>query len=381
METCRLTSSHLRLGVPLPGHVYDANGQLLLSKNQVLDSQQQLDRLLARGLYVEMAVFEAHYSRPASTPAQAPDEGKRFDPFLVRNTLRLGLGRLLHSALAGAASRTQIVDFAASVEACVDTDADGAIAACLLDRQDDARGPAHSLDTAILVTLLARRLGWSDARRRSAVCAALTMNVGMLETQQRLAHQPTSLTAAQREQLHRHPEASLAALARLGVDDPVWQGAVGEHHERPGGKGYPHASQQPCSESQLLRLADVFFARASARADRRALAPAQVMRTLFADEADGPCTPLVAALVSTLGLYPPGSFVSLASGEIAVVFRQGAGARTPLAAAVTNAGGVPIMQPVRRDTDRPTHAIVGTLTPDLVKVGYDLGMLWLGKRG
>ena len=125
METCRLTSSHLRLGVPLPGHVYDANGQLLLSKNQVVDSQQQLDRLLARGLYVEMAVFEAHYSRPASTPAQAPDEGKRFDPFLVRNTLRLGLGRLLHSALAGAASRTQIVDFAASVEACVDTDADG----------------------------------------------------------------------------------------------------------------------------------------------------------------------------------------------------------------------------------------------------------------
>jgi HD-GYP domain-containing protein (c-di-GMP phosphodiesterase class II) len=205
------------------------------------------------------------------------------------------------------------------------------------------------------------------------------MNLGMLDLQQRLARQATPLTAAQREQVEAHPEAALAALSGIGVSDEIWLASVGQHHEKPGGQGYPRKLATPGKECQLLRLADVFCARASARADRRALAPAQLIRALFVEEAEGPCAPLVAALVKTLGFYPPGSYVKLASGEIAVVFRNGAGPKTPIVAAVTNAGGLPTMQPVRRDTDNPAYAIVGTLAPDTVSVGYDLGKLWLTK--
>ena len=67
------------------------------------------------------------------------------------------------------------------------------------------------------------------------------------------------------------------------------------------------------------------------------------------------------ALIKEFGLYPPGCFVRLASGETAIVVRRGPSAHTPEAATVTNARGVASSEPLRRDTSRPEFAIVALL--------------------
>jgi HD-GYP domain-containing protein (c-di-GMP phosphodiesterase class II) len=203
------------------------------------------------------------------------------------------------------------------------------------------------------------------------------MNLGMLEMQQRLSRQATPLTPPQLAQVQAHPESSLAALKNLGVDDPVWLEAVRQHHENPAGTGYPQHLVTPGEEGQLLRLFDIFCARASARADRRPLPPAQIIRTLFVEEGKGSCAALVAALVKVIGIYPPGCFVKLVNGEVGVVFRNGESPSTPVVAAVANASGMPTMQPVRRETHRETFAISSAVAPDKVTVGYDLGKLWI----
>ncbi|OQA30857.1 MAG: hypothetical protein BWY57_02615 [Betaproteobacteria bacterium ADurb.Bin341] len=374
METCRLNANHVHIGVPLPGDVYDEHGQLLLSKGQILNSQAQLDHLLERGLYVELRLFEAHFKPSAASPL--PVENK-FDPFLVRGTMKLSLNRLLRGITDASTSGAQIVEFAEHLEAYVHTDAEAAIAACLLDQQEESRGAAHSLSSAILSALLAKRLNWAKERQRSLACAALTMNLSMMDLQQRLFRQATPLTPVQLEQVHAHPEAALAALQQIGITDPLWLKAVAQHHEAPSGKGYPQHLTETLEDGQLLRIADIFFARASARADRPPLPPAQVIRALFVEEGQGACAPLVATLVKTLGLYPPGSFVKLANSEVAVVFRSGATPQTPVAASVKTASGMPTMQPVRRDTARAGYTVAGAVAPGKVSVGYDLGKLWI----
>ena len=203
------------------------------------------------------------------------------------------------------------------------------------------------------------------------------MNLGMLDLQQRLSHQATPLAPAQLELVHGHPDAAVAALQGIAVDDSIWLESVRQHHEKAEGKGYPQLLAAPADEGQLLRLADVFFARASARSDRVPLTPTQIVRTLFVEEGQGVCAALVTAMVKTLGIYPPGCFVRLASGEVAVVFRCGDSPTTPVVASVTNASGAPIMQPVRRDTSREAYVVVGTMVPDKVSVGYDLAKLWV----
>lgn len=375
METCQLSTSHVRLGVPLPGNVYDSAGMLLLSKGHILDNQAHIDHLLARGMYVEVSVFEAMFKTSSAAPA--PVIENKFDPFLARNTLKISLNRLLRGVIDASATVQQIVDFAHHLQAFAYADADAAIAASLLDHQEETYVVAHSLSTATLCALLGKRLDWPEQRLSSTVCAALTMNLGMFDLQQRLLRQATPLTAAQLEQVHAHPEASLAALQKIGVSDPVCLEAVRQHHEKPAGAGYPQKMGEPSEESQMLRLFDNLTARAVARADRRPLALAQIVRTLFVEEGQGACAALVAALVKMLGLYPPGSFVKLENNELAVVFRPGLESNSPAVAAVTSASGAPTMQPVRRDTHRKGFAIAAAVAYDKVSVGYDLGKLWV----
>ena len=379
METCRLNSAHVRIGVPLPGNVYDSAGQLLLSKGHVLENQAQIDALLARGMYVEVSVFEALFKPSASAAAAPPPEQlqKKYDPFLVRDALKISLNRIQRGILDGTVTPVQIAEFSEHLQAFVDTDHDAAIAASLLDHQDENYPVAHSLNTATFCALLASRLGWLPARRNSVICAALTMNLGMFELQSRLQKQATPLSLAQLEQVHAHPEATLAALAKIGVEDETWLAAVRQHHERYSGTGYPQKIADPVEESQLLRLFDVVGARTKARADRKPQPPAQVLRALFVEEGQGANAVLVASLVKMLGLYPPGSFVKLENNELAVVFRPDTENSALTVAAVTTAAGTPTMQPVRRDTYRKGLSVAGAITYDKVSVGYDLGKLWV----
>lgn len=376
METCRLSTSHVRIGVPLPGNVYDSTGQMLLSKGYVPDSQEQIDALMARGMFVELSVFEAAF-KPMLATSTAPVAQRKFDPFLSRNALKISLNRLLRSILDGSASVQKIVEFADQLQAFTDSDAEAAIATSLLDHQDDTYVIGHSLSTATLGALLAKHLDWPDATIRSLICAALTMNLGMFELQQRLLRQATPLTPPQLALVQAHPTASVEALKRIGVDDAHWLDIVGQHHEKSDGSGYPQRSTKQCEESQLLRLLDVLGARAVARGDRRPLAPAQILKSLFVDEGKGPHGELVAALVRILGLHPPGSFVKLENNEVAVVFRPDRKNKSLIVAAVTTATGTPTMQPVRRETYRKGFSVAGTVPYDKVSVGYDLGKLWI----
>ena len=375
MELCRLNSLHVRMGVPLPGSVYDEAGQLLLSKGHILDSQGQIDELLSRGMYVDVSVFEALFKGTSAEHVTVIEN--KFDPFLVRNTLKITLNRLLRGVLDGSATPEQFIEFADHLQAFANKDHEAAMAACLLDHQEDSHALAHSLNTAIFCAVFAERGGWEKSRRVSTICAALTMNIGMFELQQRLLRQATPLTPVQQEMVHAHPGASVDALQKIGVNDTVWLEAVRQHHETPSGTGYPAKVFEPVEESQLLRLLDRMGAQASARADRRPMAPAQVIRALFVEEGQGPCGTLVAALVKMFGLYPPGSFVKLENNELAVVFRPDLENNSLAVAAVTTAVGTPTMQPVRRDTHRKGFAVAGTVAYDKVSVGYDLGKLWV----
>lgn len=76
-------------------------------------------------------------------------------------------------------------------------------------------------------------------------------------------------------------------------------------------------------------------------------------------------------MLRVLELYPPGSFVRLASGEIGVVIRRGGKAPNPLVACVRRADGGVISQPIVRDTSERLHAVQRSLSTDEVKIRLD----------
>jgi hypothetical protein len=76
------------------------------------------------------------------------------------------------------------------------------------------------------------------------------------------------------------------------------------------------------------------------------------------------------ALLRSVGLYPPGSFVELDTGEIGIVVSRGRRANLPLVAALISASGNVYAEPMLRDTLEQRHAVKAAVMPERVKVRF-----------
>jgi HD-GYP domain-containing protein (c-di-GMP phosphodiesterase class II) len=229
----------------------------------------------------------------------------------------------------------------------------------------------YSSHHALLCTLMAgecaRTADWSAAEVESLERAALTMNVAMKRLQDELAARDLALTPDLREQIRVHPEAGAALLRDAGVDDALWLDAVRLHHDD-SAKTKAFDTLTPAERvARLLRRVDIFTAKMSCRATRTPMSPVQAAREACLG-ANGQPDEIGGVLLKAVGLYPPGSFVELTSGERGIVIARGRRANLPLVAALVGAGGAPLGEPVLRDTVDKRHAVKGAVSSQLVRV-------------
>lgn len=232
----------------------------------------------------------------------------------------------------------------------------------------------HALLSAVTCRLTGPSAGIQDERLDALIRAALTMNIGMRELQDRLAHQVQPLDIDQRVQIERHPTEGANLLRRMGVTDETWLSLVENHHETPDGRGYPSRKQVRDPLQYLLRMSDLFVARISPRKSRRALAPNVAVRDLYLEMRDH-SGQLGALFAKQMGMYPPGSYVRLQSGETAVVIRRGERVNYPLTVAIADPIGGPLSPPQVRDTQLPGLGIKRYVGPEEVRVRIDLARL------
>ena len=348
------------IGAPLPFRVLDALGRLLLSQGQVVANAAQLESLLARGAWVEydaVAKFRVARDLTKALPAAAPPprSNSLFDRWQQHIWELDALFRKMAKRLPLA---QELEAFSSQFITLVDRDVD--VALYMAVRQDDRRfalyALTHGLHAATLAILTGRQLGWDVQQVLCVTRAALTMNVCMLELQATMAEQGTPPTPRQIEQIRSHPEGSAQMLRDCGVNDEDWLNTVLDHHEQPGGGGYPRGLTEVSDRVRVLRAADVFSAKITPRALRSPLTPQQAARDLFQLEAG---SGVANALIKSVGVHPPGELVQLQNGEIALVTRRAAKGPNPLVSSIGNRNGQPTVGTVARDTAQPEFAIVG----------------------
>jgi hypothetical protein len=233
---------------------------------------------------------------------------------------------------------------------------------------DDGRYSAHhAILCALVGEVCADWLEWPAEEVDALVRAALTMNLSMTAMHDALARQVEPLSAQQREQVDGHAEQSATLLAASGLKDALWIEVVRLHHGGPGVDEADATAPPALRLARLLRRVDVYTAKLSRRGGREALSPAIAARHTCLDAAGQPDS-LGVALLRKLGLYPPGSFVRLANGELGVVVRRGPKAHMPIVAALRKADGGLHFSPKRRDTEMRQHAVVHGVTANEVKV-------------
>lgn len=337
----------VQAGAPLPFNVRDADRTLLLARGQRVETLEQMEALFRRGALVDITELLS----PREAVKAAPREQL---PRLWAGCMHQVQQMLLAEPEHG--FHTALEDAAGPVHALIERDPDLAIFQVLQHGagDDTAYGARRSLQTAITGFLVAQRLGWEPAQSDRLFKVALTMNISMLALQGQLAHQTTPPTPAQRAELQTHPMRSVRMLQHAGVADAAWLHAVLHHHEQEDGSGYPAGHTEVGDLATLARRADVYTSKLSSRRSREALAADQAGRQMFMQD---PGHPMTAALVKEFGIYPPGCYVRLVSGELAIVVARGATITTPVVACLTNALGRPLPRPERRATDAQAHAV------------------------
>jgi HD-GYP domain-containing protein (c-di-GMP phosphodiesterase class II) len=357
--------ARVQLGQALPFSVRSADRTLLLAVGQVIHDDAQLEELFDRGAVVEAQELRALYGdddplfappvakAPTAISMPAAQLPRRWDECACRVAAALAPDR---------SDRMPALDLAAR-NVLLLVERSDALAMSQTVRQlaggQTHYGVSHAMNTGIACVTTARRLGWSVNEQQRALRAALTMNLSMVDLQGRLAHQVSPLTAKQRQAIDEHPVRSAEMLERDGVTDADWLAAVREHHETPDGKGYPHGLTTVGELGQLIRFADVYTALMSRRATRPAMSPREAGREIY-EMTSG--SPLCQTLIKAFGVYPPGSFVRLASDELGVVTRNGDKAYHPRVAALTTPLGQPRRAAVQRDTADERYRIVALLS-------------------
>jgi hypothetical protein len=158
-------------------------------------------------------------------------------------------------------------------------------------------------------------------------------------------------------------------LKELGISDALWLEAVRDHHiVAPG----PLAEKAPAQRlARLIQRADMFAARLAPRASRIPISPAAAMQACYFDE-NRQVDEAGSALIKAVGIYSPGSFVRLNSNEVAVVVRRGANTTTPRVAVLINRSGMPMLDPLVRDTGLNEYRIVASVPHRDVKIKLNL---------
>ncbi len=390
MKLVSVNPDLIPLNLPLPFALRSADGALLAQKGYVISSAAELEHLL--GLGVSLNIDESDHQREyvgklhallrkelslgeiANTRITAGDLTKKV---VTENAAPdwLDLLERANSLLRDPqkASFLKLLDaLQRDVSRQAQRNPDATLFALMYLSATELRSYSamHALLVCVAAELAARQvLNWPPEMVDTLGKVALTMNISMTAMQDDLALQTTPLTATQRHLIEVHAAFSAESLKDLGVTDTVWLESVFHHLDKSPG---PLAPRTPTSRiARLIQRANVFAAMLAPRASREPLQPGVAMQACYFDE-NREVDEAGASLIKVLGIYAPGSYVRLATQEVAVVVRRGPNTTTPRVAVLVNRHGMATAEPMFRDTSQKEFRIVATVPHRDVKVNLSL---------
>ncbi len=147
----------------------------------------------------------------------------------------------------------------------------------------------HSEHVALVSSILARELGWSEAEIVKTQLACQFHDIGKLDIPREILDAPRRLTPEERELIERHSILGRQRLRRLG-ETPVLsyvEEVAHHHHERFDGRGYPDklVGQAISAPSRVAAVGDVYSALWERRSYKNAISH-DAVQTLMAEGDD-----------------------------------------------------------------------------------------------
>ena len=211
---------------------------------------------------------------------------------------------------------------AGEIEALIDSNSAAMLSVARLKAHDDYTY-MHSVAVCALMLALAKQLKLDEAQVKLAGVGGLMHDLGKGFMPLEVLNKPGRLTDAEFTTMKSHPAVGAKVLQNSNAAPEVVDIAL-HHHEKMDGTGYPRGlkGEEISLFARMGAICDVYDAVTSRRPYKAAWCPAQSIRDMASWE--GHFDKIIFnAFVKSVGIYPVGSLVRLASQRLAVVVEPG----------------------------------------------------------
>lgn len=347
MGQIKITEDDIKVGEPLEWNIFSNDGHLLFNKGAIISSSTQVQTLVMRGAFRD----EKTISSSEASQIKLAQNLRSLSPFDTIHNIFQRLRKLFNSITDDpVAVETQSKALANTIFQLYRKDQEPLLGAVRLMHEYEYH-LCHPVHAAILSCALGALLKYDPPRMQRLICATLTQNISMNKLQVTLQHQKEKPSEEQMKEIYAHPEKSVEMLKKAGVKDEKWLEIIRQHHEHVNGKGYPDGLEGDdiLEEARIVALVDRYAALISKRAYRMPMDTEHLIQCLGAARGKESDARMTMLLIGSLGVYPPGCFVTLANDEIAVVTRRTQNPKRPEVASYVDPEGKNYSKPIIRN--------------------------------
>ncbi|SFX47942.1 HD-GYP domain-containing protein [Marinospirillum alkaliphilum] len=187
-------------------------------------------------------------------------------------------------------------------------------------RNKDAYLMEHSLNVGVLLSILAKSMGFDIGTIRKLAVGGMLHDVGKVQVPDEVLHKPGKLEAEEWEEMKRHVMYGEAYLEQIAVDSTV-RAICAQHHERLDSSGYPRglAADAISLFGRMSAVCDVYDAITADRCYHQGMAPSVAMKRLVEWSDDHLDRKLVYQFIRAMSIYPVGTLVELNNGHLGIV--------------------------------------------------------------
>lgn len=184
----------------------------------------------------------------------------------------------------------------------------------------------HALNVSVLAMMLANEMKCTEAQVKSVGMAALFHDLGKVNIPDKILNKTEALTKPEQSFFELHTHYGTEVGQKAGLPKIVLE-VIANHHEHMDGSGYPQklkgdAIRMP---TRIVTIANVYDNLCNHIDPNQSLTPHEALSTMYAHRRAQFDPSVMATMIKSLGVYPPGTIVRLSNEAVGLVMNVNVG--------------------------------------------------------